>query len=45
VKLSKGDTGKPMPTKVILANTIDAIVESAHRVTEMLNETQSRLEV
>jgi hypothetical protein len=43
---TKADTiGQPKPAKVILANSIDTIIESTRRVTGMLADAQARLEV
>jgi hypothetical protein len=44
-KIGNGTTDKPQPAKAILANSIDSIIESTRRVTDMLNDAQSRLEV
>jgi hypothetical protein len=43
---TKGDAiGQPKPAKVILANSIDTIIESTRRVIGMLADAQARLEV
>jgi hypothetical protein len=41
----KDSISVPKQQKVILANSLDAIIDSARNVTEMLADAQSRLEV